>query len=195
MVKRREIDETAVGTKIYRWRKELGLTVKQLADRTNLETAWLIQLERGELDLPVDASLLLRVAEALKTTIADLYGLPITRINEKGEFIRGGRITNVKIRWILQRRVFIKCPTGNFKQHFASHKRESRAWRVEKLDKRRIDFAKEWATNGAAPREPFVGWRNWEYVPLGIIPHSYTYKRESKDGKLVLKLELSLYCE
>ena len=88
MVKKREIDETAVGTKIYRRRKELGLTVKQLAVETDLETAGLIQLERGELDLPIDASVMLRIAEALNTTIADIYGLPITRINEKGEFVR-----------------------------------------------------------------------------------------------------------
>ena len=52
------------------------------------ETAWLIQLERSEIDLPVDAEVMLRIAEALETTIADLYGLPITRVNEKGEFIR-----------------------------------------------------------------------------------------------------------
>lgn len=88
MVKKREIDETAVGTKIYRRRKELGLTVKQIAEETNLNIVWLTQLERGELELPVDANLLRRVAEALQTTIADLYGLPITRINEKGEFVR-----------------------------------------------------------------------------------------------------------
>lgn len=88
MVKKREIDETAVGTRIYRRRKELGLTVKQIAEETNLNIVWLTQLERGELELPVDADLLLRVAEALNTTIADLCGLPITRINEKGEFVR-----------------------------------------------------------------------------------------------------------
>ena len=88
MVKKREIDETAVGYKIYRRRKDLKMTVKQLADETNIETAWLIQLERDEIDLPVDADVMLRIAEALDTTLADLYGLPITRINEKGEFYR-----------------------------------------------------------------------------------------------------------
>lgn len=88
MIKKRKIDETAVGTKIYRRRKELGLTVKQLSEETELNIVWLTQLERGELELPVDASLLRRVAEALQTTIADLYGLPITRISEKGEFVR-----------------------------------------------------------------------------------------------------------
>ena len=83
MVKKREIDETAVGTKIYRRRKALDLTVKQLAEETKLDTAWLIQLERGEIDLPVDASVMLRIAEALDTTIADLLGLPIrVRISE-----------------------------------------------------------------------------------------------------------------
>ena len=83
MVKKREIDETAVGTRIYRRRKALKMTVKQLADNSDVETTWLIELERGEIDLPVDASVMLRVAEALDTTIADLYGLPIrVRISE-----------------------------------------------------------------------------------------------------------------
>ena len=88
MTKKREIDETAVGTRIYRQRKSLGLTVKQVADETGLETAWLIKLERGEIDLPIDAKVMLRIAEALDTTIADLLDLPITRINDKGEFYR-----------------------------------------------------------------------------------------------------------
>ena len=77
MVKKREIDKNSVGYKIYRQRKDLGLTVKQLADETELPVLWLIQLERGEIDLPVDADVMLRIAEALDTTIADLYGLPI----------------------------------------------------------------------------------------------------------------------
>ena len=88
MVKKREIDKNSVGYKIYRQRKDLGLTVKNLADETELETAWLIALERGEIDLPVDASVMLRVAEALDTTIADLYGLPIRQLNENCEFVR-----------------------------------------------------------------------------------------------------------
>ena len=77
MVNKREIDKNAVGYKIHRRRKDLNMTVKQLADQTDLETVWLIQLERGEIDLPVDAGVMYRIAEALDTTIADLYGLPI----------------------------------------------------------------------------------------------------------------------
>ena len=88
MVKKREIDETAVGTRIYRQRKNLDMSVKRLSDETGLETAWLIQLEHSEIELPVDADVMFRIAEALETTIADLYGLPITRINANGEFIR-----------------------------------------------------------------------------------------------------------
>ena len=88
MVKKRKIDETAVGTKIYRRRKALKMSVKQLAENSDVQIVWLIKLERGEIDLPVDASVMYRIAEALETTIADLYGLPITRINEKGEFYR-----------------------------------------------------------------------------------------------------------
>ena len=88
MVKKRKIDKNSVGYKVYRRRKDLGLTVKQLADETELPVPWLIELERGEIDLPVDAGVMLRIAEALETTIADLLGLPITRLNAKGEFVR-----------------------------------------------------------------------------------------------------------
>ena len=88
MVKKRKIDKKSVGYKVYRRRKDLNMNVKQLAEKTNLETAWLIQLERDEIDLPIDAKMMLRIAEALKTTIADLYCLPITRLNKKGEFYR-----------------------------------------------------------------------------------------------------------
>ena len=85
MVKKREIDKTTVGYNIYRRRKDLGLTVKQLADKTGLETVWLIKLERDDIDLPVDASVMLRIAEALDTTIADLYNLPV-RCMKDGKF-------------------------------------------------------------------------------------------------------------
>ena len=83
MVKKREIDEKAVGSEISRRRKDLGLTVEQLAAQTHLNTAWLIQLERGEIAFPVDTKIMYPIAVALKTTIADLLGLPIrVRVSE-----------------------------------------------------------------------------------------------------------------
>ena len=83
MVKNREIDKNEVGQKINRQRNDLGLSVKQLAAKTNLDSDWLLQLEGGEIELPVKGDTLFRVAEALETTIADLYGLPIrVRISE-----------------------------------------------------------------------------------------------------------------
>ena len=86
---RSEIDKNAVGYKIYRRRVDLKITLNQLAEKADVSSFWLDQLERDELDEKVDANMMLRIAEALETTIADLYGLPITRINEKGEFYRG----------------------------------------------------------------------------------------------------------
>ena len=88
MVKKRKIDKNSLGYKVYRRRKTLNMTVKQFAEKSNLETAWLIKLERDELEEKVDANVLLQIAQALDTTIADLLGLPITRLNEKGEFYR-----------------------------------------------------------------------------------------------------------
>ena len=88
MVKKRKIDKTAVGKEIATRRRSMGITIGHLADKAKLHAAFLIQLEGGEVELPIDASVMLRIADALDTTIADLYGLPITRINEKGEFVR-----------------------------------------------------------------------------------------------------------
>ena len=88
MTMKHKIDKQSVGKEIAKRRTEMGITIEQLADKANLYPAFLIQLERGEIDLPVDASIMFRIAEALDTTIADLYGLPITKINEKGEFYR-----------------------------------------------------------------------------------------------------------
>ena len=88
MVKKRKIDKTAVSKEISKRRRDMGITIQQLADKAKLHPAFLIQLEGGEVELPIDASVMYRIAEALDTTIADLYGLPITRINEKGEFVR-----------------------------------------------------------------------------------------------------------
>lgn len=88
MVKKREVDKNSVGYKIYRRRRDLGLTIKQLAEKTDLLMLWLIALERDEIEEKVEGDVLLRIAEALDTTIADLLGLPITRLNAKGEFVR-----------------------------------------------------------------------------------------------------------
>ena len=84
----RERKKQAVGKEIAKRRIEMGITIEQLADKANLHPAFLIQLEGGEIEETIDASIMLRIAEALDTTIADLYGLPITRINKKGEFYR-----------------------------------------------------------------------------------------------------------
>ena len=63
----------------------MGMTVQQLADKTNLDADRLIQLERDEVEHPVDADVLLKIAVALETTIADLLGLPV-RCMRNGKF-------------------------------------------------------------------------------------------------------------
>ena len=82
---RSEIDKNAVGYKIYRRRIDLNLTANQLADKADVSSFLLHRLERDELDEQVDADVMLRIAEALETTIADLCRLPITRRNESGK--------------------------------------------------------------------------------------------------------------
>ena len=85
---RSEIDKNAVGYKVFRRRVALKLTLNQLAEKADVSSFWLNDLERDALDEKANTDAMLRIAEALDTTIADLCGLPITKINEKGEFYR-----------------------------------------------------------------------------------------------------------
>ena len=85
MVKKREIDNKQVGKEIAKRRNEMGITIQQLADKAKLHPAFLIQLEGGEIEETIDASVVYRIAEALNTTIADLYNLPV-RCMKDGKF-------------------------------------------------------------------------------------------------------------
>ena len=93
---RSEIDKNAVGYKVFRRRVALNLTLSELAENADVPSFFLDKLERDELDEKVDADVMLRIAEALDTTIADLYGLPITRINKKGTFYKSVENTDRK---------------------------------------------------------------------------------------------------
>ena len=85
MTMKHKIDKQSVGKEIAKRRTEMGITIEQLADKANLHPAFLIQLESSEIDETIDASIMLRIAEALDTTIADLYGLPV-RCMKDGKF-------------------------------------------------------------------------------------------------------------
>lgn len=87
MPKRKKTTPKALGYEVRKARKVQKFTQEQLAEKVNMNVRYIRDLENGEItDVPAD--LLHRIAIALGTTIADLAGLPITRINEKGEFYR-----------------------------------------------------------------------------------------------------------
>jgi transcriptional regulator with XRE-family HTH domain len=63
-------------------RERAGLTLEQLADKAGISKTYLWELEHDERGTKKpSADLLLRVAEALSLTIADLMGLPSIRVD------------------------------------------------------------------------------------------------------------------
>jgi len=87
MRKRKKANPKTLGSEVAKARKVQKFTQEQLAEQVNMNVRYIRDLEDGEItDVPAD--LLHRIAIALGTTIADLAGLPVTRINDKGEFYR-----------------------------------------------------------------------------------------------------------
>lgn len=87
MPKRKKTRPKTLGSEVAKARKAMKFTQEQLAEKVNMKVRYIRDLEDGEItDVP--AGLLYRIAMTLGTTVADLAGLPITRINEKGEFYR-----------------------------------------------------------------------------------------------------------
>lgn len=65
-------------------RKEAGLTLDQLAADAGVSKTYLWELEHDEEgQKKPSADVLLKIAEALKTTIADLLSLPAVQVNRK----------------------------------------------------------------------------------------------------------------
>lgn len=64
------IDRQKIGRRIQAQRKTLGLTQATLAERAELDTAYLASVERGARSLSLEA--LDRVAAALKTNLSQL---------------------------------------------------------------------------------------------------------------------------
>ena len=87
MPKRKKTKPQTLGSNVAKARKAMKFTQEHLAEQVNMKVGYIRDIENDEItDVPAD--LLHRIAIALGTTIADLVGLPITRINEKGEFYR-----------------------------------------------------------------------------------------------------------
>lgn len=73
LVLRREDElHAAIGRQIRDLRKSRGLTLKQMARRTNLSVSLLSQIERAESSASVSS--LFKVATALDVTLTDLFG-------------------------------------------------------------------------------------------------------------------------
>lgn len=71
--------------KIIKARRDANLRTPELGDLVNIELTRIIDIEMGTVKPTSDE--LLAIAEALDTTIADIFGLPIRKINlETGEF-------------------------------------------------------------------------------------------------------------
>lgn len=73
--KRRKINEKSLGYQVYKARKAVKLTAKELADRVGMKVMYIVDLERDKItDVPAD--ILSRIARECGTTIADLCSLP-----------------------------------------------------------------------------------------------------------------------
>ena len=67
-------DESVLGNSIRQHRRELGMSLNQLAAATGLHKSFLSRLESGAVRQPATDSLR-RIAEALEVPETDLYGL------------------------------------------------------------------------------------------------------------------------
>jgi len=73
----------SLAKRIQEERKAAGFTLDQLAERANVSKTYLWELENDtEGEKKPSAEVLLRIAHALSTTIADLLALPSVRVEE-----------------------------------------------------------------------------------------------------------------
>ena len=87
MPKRKKTPPKTIGHNVRKARKAHKFTQEQLAEKVNMKVRYIRDLENDEItDVP--AGLLYRIALALGTTVADLAGLLVVRINAKGDFFR-----------------------------------------------------------------------------------------------------------
>ena len=71
-----------VGDAIRRFREEAGLSLGQLAEKSDVSKSYLWNLENREEDKRPSAKVLFGIAKALNVTLADLYGHGLTMTGE-----------------------------------------------------------------------------------------------------------------
>ncbi len=69
-VSKRQPHQKIIGETIRKYRKELGISQEQLAEKADLHPVYFGQVERGEQTVSVHA--LVRIAKALKVRLRDL---------------------------------------------------------------------------------------------------------------------------
>lgn len=73
----------SLAKRIHEERERAGFTLEQLADKADLSKTYLWELEKDTNGIKKpSADVLLRIAEALSITIADLLALPAVRVDE-----------------------------------------------------------------------------------------------------------------
>jgi len=73
----------SLAKKIREERKKAGLTLDELADKAGLSKTYLWELEQDEDGVKrPSAEVVLKIADALSLTIADLMGLPTVKVQK-----------------------------------------------------------------------------------------------------------------
>src|SRR3954467_3076650 len=74
----------SLARKLKEARDAAGLTLEELAQRAEVSKTYLWELEKDEAgEKKPSADILLRIANALSVTLADLLGLPTVRVKEQ----------------------------------------------------------------------------------------------------------------
>ncbi len=74
----------SLASRLREAREAAGLTLEELAEKAEVSKTYLWELEKDEAgEKKPSADVLLRVANALSVTLADILGLPTVRVKEK----------------------------------------------------------------------------------------------------------------
>ena len=73
--KKRKVSEPTLGSRIQKARQAMKFSVEELAGKVGMRPQYILDIE-NDLIGNIPADVLMRVARALGTTIADLCGLP-----------------------------------------------------------------------------------------------------------------------
>jgi len=84
----RQGETVSLAKRLRQERNRAGLTLDQLADRAGISKTYLWELEQDKAGAKKpSADILLRIAQALSITIADLMGLPSVRVDDENVII------------------------------------------------------------------------------------------------------------